>query len=258
MSAVTESGSGAEAGQDRDSTSTSALTGPLTSTATDDEHRPQQAQNSPKSSLTRIFTQMTFLRLARLYLISRRVPTALAILAGLGGVLQLCLAEGWIQSGGGTSGSLQLSLGLETAAAAVVAATTANPFGESERTAVRWLPWLRPTVALALTAAAAGLLAAGAISRSMPGGEVAAARNVAGLAGIGLLFAPFVGGNLAWIGPLAYFPLAEYALTVTWYTPWTWPARPPHDTGAALCAGFVFAAGALAIALRGVRDRVAE
>ncbi|HEY3866783.1 MAG TPA: hypothetical protein VGM10_00455 [Actinocrinis sp.] len=238
MSALTESGSGAGARNETGS-------GP----------RPP-ASGTPRRGLTGRIGQMAFLRLLRMYLISRRIPTAVGVLIGLAGVLQLSLAEGWIH--GITPAAQQLPLGLETAAGAIVATATANPFGESERTAVRWLPWLRPTVALALTAAAAGLFAAGAISRSVPGGELAAARNIVGIAGIGLLFAPFVGGNLAWVGPLAYFPLAEYALTVTWYTPWTWPARPPHDLGAALCAGLVFLAGAIAIALRGARDRVAE
>lgn len=240
MSTVTESGSGS---------------GAEAPDETGGRPRPF-AGEAPRRGLAGMVMQVAFLRLAYLYLISRRVPSAVGVLVGLAGVLQLSLAEGWIH--GTTPAAQQLPLGLETAAAAVVAATTANPFGESERTAVRWLPWLRPTVALALTAVAAGIFAAGAISRSVPGGELAAARNICGIAGIGLLFGPLVGGNLAWIGPLAYFPLAEYALTVTWYTPWIWPARPPHDVGAALCAGFAFLVGAVAIAVRGARDRVAE
>jgi hypothetical protein len=238
MSTVTESGSGAEAPNETGG-------------------RPRSLSGeAPRGGLVGVLARVAFLRLARMYLISRRVPAAVGVLIGLAGVLQLSLAENWIH--GTSPAAQQLPLGLETAAAAIVAATTVNPFGDSERTAVRWLPWLRPTVALALTLAAAGLFAAGAISRSVPGGEVAAARNICGIAGIGLLCAPFVGGNLAWVGPLAYFPLAEYALTVNWFTPWTWPARPPHDIGAALCAGLVFVIGAVAISVRGVRDRVAE
>ncbi|MET8043302.1 hypothetical protein ABZU25_20860 [Micromonospora sp. NPDC005215] len=37
-------------------------------------------------------------------------------------------------------------------------------------------------------------------------------------------------------------------------TPWMWPARPPYDVGAALCAGLVFVAGVVLIAVRGARD----
>jgi hypothetical protein len=65
-----------------------------------------------------------------------------------------------------------------------------------------------------------------------------------------------LGGPLAWIGPLTYLVIAEYGLTgVNWPTPWIWPGRPPHDLGAALCAGLVLAAGLAVITVRGARDR---
>jgi hypothetical protein len=41
-------------------------------------------------------------------------------------------------------------------------------------------------------------------------------------------------------------------------TPWIWPARPPHDLGAVLCAGLVFTAGMLLIMVRGAHDPVGE
>jgi hypothetical protein len=43
-----------------------------------------------------------------------------------------------------------------------------------------------------------------------------------------------------------------------WTTPWVWPARPPHDRGAAICAALVFAAGLALITIRGSRDSVRE
>jgi hypothetical protein len=193
------------------------------------------------------------LRLTRLHLASRRVPTAVAALAALAAVLQIALRENWIHGTG--NAALQLPLVLETAAATVISATTASPFGESERTGVRWLPWLRLGTAVALTAAAMAAFAVGGAGSQMPGGELDAARNVAGLAGIALLCAAAFGGNLSWVGPLAYFMISEYALTTGWTTPWTWPARPPHDLGAGLCAGLVFTAGAVTIAVCGDRTR---
>ena len=35
-------------------------------------------------------------------------------------------------------------------------------------------------------------------------------------------------------------------LAAHWTTPWIWPARPPHDRGAAICAALVLAAGTAA------------
>jgi hypothetical protein len=37
-------------------------------------------------------------------------------------------------------------------------------------------------------------------------------------------------------------------------TPWIWPARPPDDAGGALYAAVVFAAGIVAITVRGARE----
>ena len=79
-------------------------------------------------------------------------------------------------------------------------------------------------------------------------------RNVAGITGLGLLGAVVLGGMLAWTGPMAYLLVTEVALQGNPTTPWVWPARPPHDLGAALCAAGVFAAGALLITLRGPRE----
>jgi hypothetical protein len=41
-------------------------------------------------------------------------------------------------------------------------------------------------------------------------------------------------------------------------TPWIWPARPPHDLGAAICAGLAFTAGMVVITVRGARDPMGE
>jgi hypothetical protein len=84
------------------------------------------------------------------------------------------------------------------------------------------------------------------------------ARNVAGLAGLGLLCAAVLGGGLAWAGPVAYLVAGAYALYTQWHgpaltTPWLWPARPPHDLGAALCAGLVFTAAVAVTTVRGAR-----
>ena len=198
------------------------------------------------------------LRLVRLHLASRRVPAALAALAACGVVLRVALHWHW-----DTYGALQLPLVFEAGAAAVIAVATASPLGEPERATGRWLPYLRLGAALALTAAAVGALAAAGTGAHLVGGNLDVLRNVAGLTGIGLLCAAVLGGSLAWAGPLGYMVVAVYALYAAWHgaaltTPWIWPARPPHDLGAALCAALVFAAGTVVITVRGASDSAGE
>ena len=93
-----------------------------------------------------------------------------------------------------------------------------------------------------------------------PVSVLVAGGEVAGITGIGLLCAAVLGGVLSWAGPVAYLVIGTYALYGSWHgmastTPWIWPARPPHDAGAALCAGLVLAAGLAVITAQGARDR---
>jgi hypothetical protein len=198
---------------------------------------------------------VTGARLVRLYAACRRVPLAMLAIAGCAIGLRVALLGHW-----DAYGALQLPLVFETAAAVSVAGTAASPFGEQERVTGRWLPLLRPTVTVALTAAAIGLLAAVGTGAHLAGGTLDVARNVAGITGIGLLCAAVLGGALSWTGPTGYLVTAVYALYTQWHppaltTPWLWPARPPHDLGGALCAGLVFTSGVVVLAVRGARDR---
>jgi hypothetical protein len=197
------------------------------------------------------------LRLARLHLASRRVPSGLAALAACGAVLWAALHWHWTLGSG--TGAQSLPVILEAGAASVITVATRSPFGESERATGRWLPYLRLSTAVVLAAAAAGALAAGAaIAGGLDGGTLDVLRNVAGLTGIGLLLAAVTGGDLAWIGPVAYMVVAEYALFNSWTTPWVWPTRPPHDRGGAICAALAFAAGIAAATVRGSRNSARE
>ena len=196
-------------------------------------------------------------RLVWLHLVSRRAPVALGLLAGFGCLLWAALHWHWNIAGGAAAQQL-IPLVIEAGAAAVIAVTAHGPFGEPERATGRWLPYLRLAAIVALTAAAVGLLAAGATGGVLPGGFLDLLRNVAGITGIGLLSAVVLGGALAWTGPMAYLVLTETALAGNVTTPWVWPARPPHDLGGALCAATVFAAGALLITVRGAREAVRD
>jgi len=121
---------------------------------------------------------------------------------------------------------------------------------------------LRLVTVLALTAIAAVALAAAGTGAHLAGGNLDVLRNLAGMTGIGLLCAAALGG-LAWVGPTGYMVMGAYGLYTQWHqpaltTPWIWPARPPHDLGAALCAALVFTIGMAVITVRGARDPAGE
>src|SRR5262249_41897981 len=163
-------------------------------------HRPAPGSVPPPAAGTRRDPAAAGWRLARLYLVSRRVPVALALLAGLGALLWAALHWHWNIAGGAAARQF-IPLTIQTGAAAVIAVTTFGPFGEPERAAGRWLPWLRLGAAVALTTAAFGALAAGAAAGGMPDGTLALLRNLGGMAGIGLLSAAVLGGAFGWTGP---------------------------------------------------------
>jgi hypothetical protein len=195
--------------------------------------------------------------MAWLYVISRRVPAATGLVISVAAVLWAALHWRWNIVGGPAAQEL-IPLTIEAAAAAVIAVTTYGPFGETERATGRWLPYLRLSMVVALTAAAVGVLAAGATGGHLPDSTLAMLRNVAGLTGTGLLTSVAFGGAFGWAGPLAYLLINEGALAGSWSTPWMWPTRPPHDLGGALCAALVFAAGAAAVTVRGGREHIAR
>lgn len=198
------------------------------------------------------------LRLVWLHAASRRVPAALITVAACALGLRITLTGHW-----DAYGALQLPLVFETAAATVIMLTTASPFGDPERVTGRWLPCLRPAVTLALTAAAAAALMATGAGTQLAGGSLDVLRNLTGITGIGLLCASTLPSTLAWAAPAAYLLPGIYALYSQWHppaltTPWLWPARPPHDRGAAICAALVFLTGLTVIALRGGPGPAAE
>ena len=197
-------------------------------------------------------------RLVRLYATSRRVPAAVAAIAVCAIGLRIALAWPW-----DSYGALQLPLVFEAGSAAAITAITASRIGDPERVAGRWLPFLRLATVLALTAVAVSALAAAGTGAHLAGGTLDVLRNVAGMTGIGLLCAAALGGGLAWAGPVGYLVVGAYGLYTQWHhpaltTPWIWPARPPHDLGAAICAGLAFTLGIATITVRGARDPAGE
>ncbi len=195
-------------------------------------------------------TALVPVRLGRLYLTSRRVPAAIAALAGCAVALHLVLR--WSVTAG--TFATQLPLLVVGAAAAVVGATHRSPFGEAERATGSRLPVLRFIASLCLAAVAYGALAAGAAGTALTFGATGLLRDLGGIVGVTLLTAAFASGNLAWLGTLTYLLLAMTAVALGWTTPWLWPARPPLDAGAAACAAATYLIGLAAVTSRGTRD----
>ncbi len=84
------------------------------------------------------------------------------------------------------------------------------------------------------------------------------ARNVIGLAGLGLACSLVTGGMLAWVLPLGYMAFCQYALIEAWSAPWIWSGRPPSDRGGWIAATTVLAVALLAYTLRGPRTRPSD
>jgi len=195
-------------------------------------------------------------RLPWLHLRTRRAPACVVALAACGAVLHAALHWHWTFNSG--QYAQQVPMIVEAGAAAVIAVTAHSPFGEQERAAGRWLPYLRLLAALGLTGIAIAFLQLGAAGESLNAGVLVLARNVIGFTGLGLVCSLVTGGLLAWTGPLGYMMFCQYALLELWRAPWAWPVRPPADRGAWIAASVVLAAGLLLFTVRGPRTRLSD
>jgi hypothetical protein len=74
-------------------------------------------------------------------------------------------------------------------------------------------------------------------------GSLSVVRNVFGMTGIGLILAQATGGLVAWIGPLGFTAISQFALVANYSEPLTWPTRSPTDLGGWIAAMVVFAVG---------------
>ncbi len=215
-----------------------------------------QVRNPPAAPAGTAWRGPSDVRLVWLHLRSRRVPAGILALAVCGALLHVALQWHWAFNSGPYA--QQVPLIIEAGAATVIAVTAHSPFGETERSAGHWLPYLRLFAAAGMCGLAIALLELGAAGESLNEGVLVLARNVIGITGIGLLCSLVTGGLLAWTLPLGYMAFCQYALLEAWTAPWTWPVRPPADRGAWSCACAVFAAGLLLFTILGPRTRLSD
>ena len=98
------------------------------------------------------------IRLTWLHLRSPRVPAGILALAVCGALLHAALHWHWTFNSGPYA--QQVPMIIEAGAASVIAVTAHSPFGEAERSAGRWLPYLRLFAAVGLSGLAILCLAA--------------------------------------------------------------------------------------------------
>ena len=196
------------------------------------------------------------IRLTWLHLRTRRVPAGLLALAVCGALLRAALHWHWTFNSGPYG--QQVPMIIEAGAAAVIAVTVHTPFGETEGSAGRYLPYLRLLAAIGLTGLAILALQLGAVGENLNEGVTVLARTVVGFTGLGLLCSLITGGLLAWTLPMGYMTFCQYALLEAWTAPWTWPVRPAADHGAWICSCAVFAAGLSLFTILGPRSRLSD
>jgi hypothetical protein len=200
--------------------------------------------------MTTALTARPRVRLLWLHLASRRVPAAVFVAAALAVVLRIALH--WLRDTGNPDRLVPLLI--ETGVAAAVGAATRSPFGEPERATGGYLPVLRLLAALGVVAVGAGALVAGAAAGHLPDGTLVVLRDYLGLAGVALLAATVLGGNLAWTGPLTYTVLCAIGLDAGWTTLWLWPLRGSTDRGALACGLSLLVVGVAVVTVRGARE----
>jgi hypothetical protein len=126
-----------------------------------------------------------------------------------------------------------LRLVLPIAAATVVTAGLAGPFGLVERSASTRLPWLRCGQVLTMTLIAAGAFALSGTSM----------RDLAGFVGLTLLTGAALGPARCWIVPLGYALACASEVALGERPWWAWPLRAAGDTGALAMAIALLVAG---------------
>ena len=186
------------------------------------------------------------MRLAYLYLCTRRTGPALALLA-----VVAVMTWVWRRVGAGDPLSIALLVTIPSLAAAVViGATISSPVADLEATASRALPPLR----LGHLGALLGLAALGlaAVGGALDGALV---RDLAGFTGLALLTARLAGSAAAWFVPLAYGGLAVLGGPGP---RWAWPVQVATNREAVVITAVLLALGLGVVAWSGARVQTGD
>ena len=194
------------------------------------------------------------MRWLTLYLRSRRVPMAAALIAGIA----VLMWAAWDLSSKTREVGFPLLILTVLLMVAAVSATLAGPDDALERTAA--LPWARRRAVHVLAALAliAGLLLLTLVTgaRFTPYGVVL--RDAAGLLGLTALGAATIGAAKSWFLPLGWTMIAVvYPLQGRWGELATWQSQAPDHKGAAIVAAVFGIAGLIAYAVAGPPARAA-
>jgi hypothetical protein len=211
----------------------------------------------PSAALSRSRRWALASRSLALHLTTCRAPIALTQLVGCAVLLRIAV-QAHTAAGGGLAAE-RLPVLIEGVTAAVVAGTCHDPLVRPRAGAIAGRPLLRLCAALVMTVAAFALPALATVAQRLPGGEAALLRNTVGLCGLGMAGAALLGTGLAWVGPAVVTVLCEVRLAGAGApvpaASWLWPVADRGNVAAALCAGAVFAAGAVLLALRAADGR---
>jgi hypothetical protein len=108
---------------------------------------------------------------------------------------------------------------IEAGAASVITVTARSPFAETERSARRWLPYLRLLAAIALTGLAILALQLGAVGENLNDGIAVLAWNVIGFTGLGLPCPLITVARSPGRSPRDNTTFCRYALLEAWTAP---------------------------------------
>jgi hypothetical protein len=188
---------------------------------------------------------------------ARQLPTTLAVIAAVSAVAPLAGTR-VIEVRYGSGAGIPYATLIPALSGSLVAGAAGTGVPELERLAARSLV---PYRALALALAVAWAVGWAVVAQpSLPGspGDVAAARNVLGFTGLGLLASLVIGARLAWVVPVS---VVIAVLSLAGAAPpdvLVWPIAPDGNGTAAVVALVSFAAGAVLVVAFGTRQPAAE
>ncbi|MDQ3512499.1 MAG: hypothetical protein M3462_02360 [Chloroflexota bacterium] len=223
-------------------------------------HRLASLRPAANRLITNRFTGAPLVRLVTLYLRSRLLGTALAVMIASAYV-------GWYLLDQSTDPGITkiLLIMAPVGAATAIGISARSPFGETERITSFRLPALRLGHMAALLAVAAVALAWANGAESDAWTDWVMVRNLAGYAGLSLLTARLLGPSISWLPPVAYAMATFIAIGGIQFDDltdnqrrWGWPVVPADERFAAWTVGLVLAAGLFLVCTGGGRDRVEE